>query len=85
MTLEKFLSHCERTIEFCAFAAAHQPDCETEHKLARLARNLTAGWRRHVAPRSLLSDADLASVVDDVISRVRARKREIESAPSGWA
>jgi hypothetical protein len=82
--LEQFLAQCERTIEFAAFAAAHQPDCETEHKLARLARNLTAGWRQ-VAPRSLLSDADLASAVADVIERIRARKREIEVAPSGRA
>jgi hypothetical protein len=81
--LEQFLSRCERTIEFCAFAAAHRPDSEVDLKLARLARNLTAGWRQ-VAPRCL-SDADLASVVGDVIERVRARKREIEAAGIGTA
>jgi hypothetical protein len=79
--LDQFLARCERTTEFCAFAAAHLTDCETEHKLARLAQSLTSGWRR-VAPRSL-SDDDLGSVVADVIERIRARKREIEAAPAG--
>ena len=82
-SLEQFLTRCERTTEFCAFAAAHRPDSEVDLRLARLARNLTAGWRQ-VAPRSL-SDADLASVVADVIARVRACKREIEAAPAGRA
>jgi hypothetical protein len=81
--LDQFLARCARTTEFCAFAAAHLPDCETEAKLARLERNLTAGWRQ-VAPPSL-SDSDLASVVADVMTRVRARKQEIESAPVGRA
>jgi hypothetical protein len=81
--LEQFLARRARRTEFCAFAAAHLPDCETEPKLARLARNLTAGWRQ-VAPRSL-SDDDLGSMVADVIERIRARKREIESTPMGRA
>ena len=81
--LEQFLARCAQTTEFCAFAAAHRPDSEVDLKLARLARNLTAGWRQ-VAPRSL-SDSDLASVVADVIKRIRARKREIEAAPAGRA
>jgi hypothetical protein len=81
--LEQFLSHCERTIEFAAFAAAHRPDCENEPKLARLAQGLTSGWRQ-VAPHSL-SDADLGSMVADVIARIRARKQEIEAAPAGRA
>jgi hypothetical protein len=83
MTLEQFLARCERTTEFCAFAAAHRPDSEVDLKLARLAQGLTSRWRR-VAPRSL-SDDDLASVVADVIARVRAHKREIEAAPAGRA
>jgi hypothetical protein len=81
--LDQFLARCERTIEFCAFAAAHRLDSENEAKLALLGRKLTVGWRQ-VAPRSL-SDDDLASVVADVIERIRARKREIEVAPSGPA
>jgi hypothetical protein len=81
--LDQFLAQCERTIEFAAFAAAHSPDSENEAKLALLAQGLTSGWRQ-VAPRSL-SDDDLGSVVADVIERVRARKREFEAVPSGWA
>jgi hypothetical protein len=81
--LEQFLARCARTAEFCAFAAAHRPDSEVDLKLARLAQGLTSGWRQ-VAPRSL-SNADLASVVADVIERIRARKREIEAAPMGRA
>jgi hypothetical protein len=67
-----------------ALGFAHVPDEVVEQSLARMGGNLRREWR-DLLPRSTLPDEGLAEVVEDVLARVRTRRREIEHEPAGVA
>jgi hypothetical protein len=67
-----------------ALGYAHVPDNAVEASLAQIGGELWRDWRP-LLPVSVLPDEGLAEVVQDVLVRVWARRREIEAAGMGTA
>jgi hypothetical protein len=84
MTIDNFMSRAMSAIELMALGYAHVSDDVAEQSLARIAGNLREEWRP-LLPVSVLPDEGLAEVVQDVIARVRTRRREIEAGGVGSA
>jgi hypothetical protein len=83
-TVEDFMSSALSTIELMALGHAHVPDDVAEQSLVRVGGNLRRKWRE-LLPASVLADDGLAEVVEDVLARVRTRRREIEATGVGSA
>jgi hypothetical protein len=84
MTGDDFVSRALSAIELMALGYAHVPDDVANQSLARIGGNLLREWRG-LLPVTLLPDEALAEVVEDVLARVRTRRREIEAADVGSA
>jgi hypothetical protein len=83
-TVDEFMSRALSAIELMALGHAHVPDDVAEHSLSRIGGNLRRKWRG-LLPAAVLPDEGLAEVVEDVLARVRTRRREIEAAGVGSA
>jgi hypothetical protein len=78
MTSAEFMSRASAAIEMMAFGYAHVSDDVAERSLARIRDNLRREWRELLSV-AVLPDDGLAEVVEDVLARVRTRRREIEA------
>jgi hypothetical protein len=78
VTSDEFMERVGAAVEQLALLYAATPHDAMEQSLAAIADKLRDGWRQ-LAPLSI-SDADVGGAVDDVLKRVRARRREIEAA-----
>jgi len=77
-TPDEFLKRALAVVDELALLYAGTPDDKVEASLAEFAERTRAGWREAL---SFLPTADVDSMVDDVVERIRKRRREIE-APS---
>jgi hypothetical protein len=84
MTIDNFMSRALSAIEMMALGYAHLPDDVAEQSLARIGGNLRREWRKLLSA-AVLPDDGLAEMVEDVLARVRTRRREIEAAGVGSA
>jgi hypothetical protein len=82
--IDDFMSRASAAIETMAFGYAHLPDDVVAQPLSRIGAALHREWRG-LLPAAVLPDEGLAEVVEDVIARVRTRRREIEAAGVGRA
>jgi hypothetical protein len=82
--IDNFMSRALSAIEMMALGHVHVPDDVAEQPPARIGANLhrdgASCYRRRLLP-----DDGLAEVVEDVLSRVRTRRQEIEAAGVGSA
>jgi hypothetical protein len=84
MTIDNFMSRALSAIELMALAYAHVSDDVAEQSLARIGARLRREWRKLLSA-AVLPDERLAEVVEDVLGRVRTRRREIETGGVGLA
>ncbi len=83
MTPDEWLARALATVEQLALAFAGEDDEAVERKLTEFGQGVRAGWRD--ALRGLVSEADIDSMIIDLLARVRARRRELEAAGAGTA
>jgi hypothetical protein len=81
MTGAEFLKRALATVDDLALLYANTPVEAAEHSLAEFGERVREGWRRALLP--WLGPHDIDTVVDDVIARVRIRRREIERVSAG--
>lgn len=77
---QAFLARAEAVIEQMALLYAHTPKSAIGRSLAAFAADLRADWRDTTKDLPGFSEAYIASVVDDVLNRIRARRQQIEAA-----
>jgi hypothetical protein len=75
MTATEFMERATATINDVALACAHTPDHVAEGIMGRWSVDLRAGWRKAIP---WLGSDNIDTVVDDVIARVRLRRRDVE-------
>jgi hypothetical protein len=84
ITSDEFMSRALSAIELMALSYAHLPDDVAEQSIVRIRDNLRREWRELLSV-AVLPDDGLAEVVEDVLARVRTRRREIEAGGVGSA
>ncbi len=79
-TAERFIEHAQQTIEMMALAYSGGRREAMERSLTAFAAQLRSDWRETARGLPGISDTYIAGAVDDVLSRIRARRQEIEAA-----
>lgn len=82
-TPDEFVSRVQATVAELALALAHTPHERQEAVLHSFANAVRAQWRALFSP--VLSADDVDGMVEDVLARILARRREIEAAAVGSA
>jgi hypothetical protein len=82
-TPDQFLERVFAAVDDAAFRLSHTPHDRQEEWLEGFADRLRAHWCDAFHP--MLSDDDVNGVVEDVVSRISAKRNHLESLGGGTA
>ena len=78
--VRSFLARLARVVDEMGLVYTHAPEEFVERSIAKFGASVKAEWREIWKDRPQITNDDIESTVDDLVARIRARRRQIESA-----